>query len=138
MHTRTGSGSSTLDPVQTPISLDNGLSLYKQLLIVCHTFSANVGHYMDVIEGLSGSGPGHITVSLNIVLSKFIAPLRFRFRRATGALWVFPKTPHMYLGEPLIGGRGNGGILAKTSLQCDKAQSDSSSCQLSLSAVMST
>ena len=35
-------------PVQTPASLDNVLC--KHLHLFCHTFSANVGHYMDVIE----------------------------------------------------------------------------------------
>ena len=40
------------DPVQTPISLDN--VLYKHSHFFCHTFSANVGHYMDIIEAYQG------------------------------------------------------------------------------------
>ena len=41
-----------IDPVQTPISLDKGL--YKHVHLFCLTFSANVGHYMAVIEAYRG------------------------------------------------------------------------------------
>ena len=40
------------DPVQTPISLDKGL--YKHVHLFCLTFSANVGHYMALIEAYRG------------------------------------------------------------------------------------
>ena len=40
------------DPVQTPISLDKGL--YKHVHLLCLTFSANVGHYMALIEAYRG------------------------------------------------------------------------------------
>ena len=43
---------SKLDPVQTPISLDKGL--YKHVHLFCLTFSANVGHYMALIEAYRG------------------------------------------------------------------------------------
>ena len=42
----------TCDPVQTPISLDKGL--YKHVHLFCLTFSANVGHYMALIEAYRG------------------------------------------------------------------------------------
>ena len=38
------------DPVQTPISLDMGRLVYKHVHLFCLTFSANVGHYMALIE----------------------------------------------------------------------------------------
>ena len=41
-----------VDPVQTPISLDKGL--YKHVHLFCLTFSANVGHYMALIEAYRG------------------------------------------------------------------------------------
>ena len=41
-----------IDPVQTPISLDKGL--YKHVHLFCLTFSANVGHYMALIEAYRG------------------------------------------------------------------------------------
>ena len=41
-----------LDPVQTPMSLDKGL--YKHKHLFCLTFSANVGHYMALIEAYRG------------------------------------------------------------------------------------
>ena len=40
------------DPVQTPISLDKGL--YKHVHLFRLTFSANVGHYMALIEAYRG------------------------------------------------------------------------------------
>ena len=63
-----------IDPVQTPISLDKGL--YKHVHLFCLTFSANVGHYMALIEAYRGLD--RVILLVKLFLRVHVGPFSMR------------------------------------------------------------